>query len=888
MFGDSLRPPATALVPNGFRLIVRFRIGALLLPRWLCPLAPPNAIRPGPTPHRSASPTQRRVAALLVLASACSLDRSGISIGQDAGVRPDASVARPDTGPEPDAGPPCLGFSEDPSVVANIGPDRFTATDTVSIDGTPPVMELSVNRDRYGAWKLTGYESALTAPPDLASLDEGSRRDTKFIDTNELSALDGGNAPRGLGLADDHSFTLLFEGELFLDASRDVTISSLDGAIMVLDAPGGAITLVAPEGGEEATSAIAVPAGGAWVPIQAAAIAREEDWGFYVRVDGSEVEPSRIRVRADDLAGRHVVGFDTVDLRNAAGDSRIDPSDTARVEYRDDDRPEIGVEDRNSWRIVWNARAFLETARGVVDSQADDDHALFVDGIYHGGDALGVTTASAGTGWHDFVLVLEEGSGPAWIFLDYDQSPLATFRPYLGSGGFAIGNGTVTRRSLNGTPQSVSLELGDVELKMQRAVATVEVIARDPSMVAVKWMAPDRTEAASYTLTGAEPIVGAANRYRHRRTFDVSGMDPDGNWTIDVQSGTTGDLFEAAGLLLQEAPAPRAHPANAAIVSEPVRLADETEISHVYTIGDVPPSTQVSLRVRGAASTSALAVAPWVVVGIDGALASPVRAHVMSVEVTLDGPGDLTPHVEELRVLGRRCDRCAPACPLARVRDGLRHLYTFEDAPPTRARDEAANGRPIDLYLIPPPMREGTTMLDGDSLVIRGQAGGMRTAEAMTHLASGTGFTIEAWLTCESDMSGPGMPSRIVTLSGDESNHNFMLGREGASFSVRMRTTTFASPNGDPLEGFASVVEGTRQHVVVTHDGTSLVWYVDGVQVHTMARGGAYTNWDPSYPLYVGNERLAARPFQGALHLVAVYDRALSAAEVMRNRDAGE
>jgi hypothetical protein len=829
-----------------------------------------------------------RIGAFLVLASACSLDRSGVSIGQDAGVRPDTSIAGPDAGPEPDAGPPCLGFSEDPSVVANIGPDRFTATHLVSIDGAPPVMELAVNRDRYGAWKLTGYETALDAPPDLASLDEGSRRDTKFVDTAELGALDGGNAPRALGLGDDRSFTLVFEGELFLDATRDVTISALDGATMVLDAPGGAITIVSPEGGAEGTSEIAVPAGGAWVPIRAAAIARDEDWGFYVRVDGSELEPSRIRVRADDLVGRHLVGFDTVDFRNAAGDSRIDRSDTALVEYGDDDRPEIGVEDRNNWRIVWNARLFVETGRGLVDSQADDERALFVDGIYHGGDVLGTTNLSAGAGWHDFALSLQEGAGWASIFVDYDANPLTTFRPYLGSGGFAIGNGTVTRRSLNGTPQSVPLELGDVELKMQRAVATVEVVARDPALVGVRWTAPDRAEVASYTLVGAEPIVGAANRYRHRRSFDVSGVDPDGDWTIDVQSGTVGDLFEAAGLLLQEAPVARAYPANAVVVSEPVRLADETEITHVYSIGDAPPSTQVSLRVRGASSTSALAVAPWIVVGIDGALASPVRAHVMAVEVTLDGPGDLTPHVEELRVIGRRCDRCAPACPLARVRDGLRHLYTFEDSPPARARDEAANGRPIDLYRIPPPTAEGTTVLDGDSLVMRGPAGGMRTAEAMTHLASATGFTIEAWLTCESDLSSPGMPSRIATLSGDESSHNFMLGREGAGFSVRARTTTFSSPNGDPLETFTAVVEGTRQHVVVTHDGTTLVWYVDGVQVHTMARAGTYANWDPSYPLYVGNERLAARPFQGALHLVAIYDRALSAAEVMQNRDAGE
>ena len=77
-------------------------------------------------------------------------------------------------------------------------------------------------------------------------------------------------------------------------------------------------------------------------------------------------------------------------------------------------------------------------------------------------------------------------------------------------------------------------------------------------------------------------------------------------------------------------------------------------------------------------------------------------------------------------------------------------------------------------------------------------------------------------------------------------------------------------------------------HVVFTHrsDGSEVV-YVDGVHNTEFSRLGGVSNWDPTYPLVVGNETNGARPFLGELHLIAIYDRALPEDEVVQNHLAG-
>ena len=103
-----------------------------------------------------------------------------------------------------------------------------------------------------------------------------------------------------------------------------------------------------------------------------------------------------------------------------------------------------------------------------------------------------------------------------------------------------------------------------------------------------------------------------------------------------------------------------------------------------------------------------------------------------------------------------------------------------------------------------------------------------------------------------------------------------------------VRTST-GDLNGNPTGNTASGVTGTTlNHVVMTHDAAgNEVIYVNGVSQYSGSRTGDFSNWDATYALALANEVGLGRAWLGDLHLVAIYDRALSAGEVTQNFNAG-
>jgi hypothetical protein len=130
------------------------------------------------------------------------------------------------------------------------------------------------------------------------------------------------------------------------------------------------------------------------------------------------------------------------------------------------------------------------------------------------------------------------------------------------------------------------------------------------------------------------------------------------------------------------------------------------------------------------------------------------------------------------------------------------------------------------------------------------------------------------------DQSGP---ARIVTISNGPGygQVNAHLGQDGRSLSVRIRVTC-----GDfNWTTVPDVFTSTRDVVgvaVTFGDDTERV-YVDGEPVAAWRMRGTLRNWDPSFPLVVGNEATLDRPFVGDVFDVQVYDRALTA--VAKARD---
>jgi hypothetical protein len=131
--------------------------------------------------------------------------------------------------------------------------------------------------------------------------------------------------------------------------------------------------------------------------------------------------------------------------------------------------------------------------------------------------------------------------------------------------------------------------------------------------------------------------------------------------------------------------------------------------------------------------------------------------------------------------------------------------------------------------------------------------------------------------------------ARLLTVAGSNYQvQNFMLAQVWSKYQLRLLHTAKdakANPRLLTANGAAAVAV---QHLVHTYDGAVERLYIDGVQQpETVALAGDYGNWDATELFSIGNMVGLDKPFIGEVYLVAVYNRALSGAEVQQNYQAG-
>ncbi|HPF13095.1 MAG: LamG domain-containing protein [Planctomycetes bacterium] len=226
-----------------------------------------------------------------------------------------------------------------------------------------------------------------------------------------------------------------------------------------------------------------------------------------------------------------------------------------------------------------------------------------------------------------------------------------------------------------------------------------------------------------------------------------------------------------------------------------------------------------------------------------------------------------------------------------RVRDGLIAEYRFDEGAGSVVHDISGSSPAMDLVI------EDTQAVQWvpNGLMVQSPTR-LATPGAATRLNqelmdSGE-MTIEAWIR-PSNLNQDG-PARLVGISNGPSLRNFTLGQGlwGAqpkdTFNMRARTTSTDLDGMPILTTGAGAATGALQHVVYTRrlDGQARL-FVDGQVASDTQLAGDLSNWDPSYPLVLANEFGASRPWLGEFYLVALYDRALTAAEVNQNRSVG-
>jgi len=228
-----------------------------------------------------------------------------------------------------------------------------------------------------------------------------------------------------------------------------------------------------------------------------------------------------------------------------------------------------------------------------------------------------------------------------------------------------------------------------------------------------------------------------------------------------------------------------------------------------------------------------------------------------------------------------------------RYRDHLIAFYDFKEGSGAVAHDSSGVAPAMDLTLT------GVSWMSNYGIQIEtGKASATRQAsrklfDRIASAQTGTQqYSVEAWvIPANTTQEGP---ARIISYSSNSGSRNFHIGQTLYSYDVRTRSVLPAiSGNGTPaLVSYPADqdLQATLQHVVVTYDqyrGRRI--YVDGLWTDDADEQGPgrLWNWDPNHTFVLGNEPTGDRLWLGKLQLVAVYDLALTQAQIDQNFDAG-
>lgn len=134
------------------------------------------------------------------------------------------------------------------------------------------------------------------------------------------------------------------------------------------------------------------------------------------------------------------------------------------------------------------------------------------------------------------------------------------------------------------------------------------------------------------------------------------------------------------------------------------------------------------------------------------------------------------------------------------------------------------------------------------------------------------GFTVVATVVPESGSSDG--PTRIFTSSigTNRGEINTHIGQDFDELSVRHRARSRYRSEFVPLV-FAA---GRSVTVAVAFDGVDAAVFVDGIQRTTFELQSSFLDWDPDFPVLIGDEATGDRTFQGEIVTLSVYDRALA------------
>ncbi len=169
------------------------------------------------------------------------------------------------------------------------------------------------------------------------------------------------------------------------------------------------------------------------------------------------------------------------------------------------------------------------------------------------------------------------------------------------------------------------------------------------------------------------------------------------------------------------------------------------------------------------------------------------------------------------------------------------------------------------------------------------QASTSASAKLATLIQESGEYSIEAWA-APADVAQTN--AWIVSYSGSNTTRNMTLGQTTEQYEGFSRSSVTDTNGSPPLVTTTTngAAQAALQHIVLTYDpvnGQKI--YVNGVYTGDAdpSKGGSLANWDSSFALVLGNETSGQRQWQGVIKMVAIYNTALTAAQITQNFNAG-
>ncbi len=200
---------------------------------------------------------------------------------------------------------------------------------------------------------------------------------------------------------------------------------------------------------------------------------------------------------------------------------------------------------------------------------------------------------------------------------------------------------------------------------------------------------------------------------------------------------------------------------------------------------------------------------------------------------------------------------------------GLVAGYTFDAGTGTTATDSSGNNNTGALN-----GATWTTGKYGGALNFNGSNTVQIPSAPSLNLT--TGMTLAAWIKPSTSQTG------WRTIMQKQADAYFLNASKG--------TGTLLPAGGGTIGSGGPIVSGTTTspvnawtHIALTYDGTTMRLYVNGTQVSSTAATG--TIQTTTNPLWIGGNSPYGEYFQGAIDEARVYNRALTAAEIVAVRD---